>query len=1117
MKHLRLMCALAALFAISPLCMFAQAVNATLVGTVTDSSGGVIVNAKVTVTETNTNVSRSGQTNESGNYVFPDLPPGLYSVTVEQPGFKREVRSNIEVLVNTNPRVDVQLQPGAISESVEVTAAPPALQTDTAAIGQQIQSTVVENAPLGTNRNFQSLLNLVPGTTPATFQHSQFFNASSSLQTEVNGQLRMGNNYMIEGTDDNERTGLLQILIPPIEAIQTVDVSVSNHDPEMGRASGAIMNVILKSGGNDFHGAAYEFLQNSDLNARSFFNPSVGHLAYNYVGGNIGGPIRKNKLFFFADYLRVMDHEANTNLMTMPPDAWRTGDLSSGSTPLYDPATGNPLDGTGRTRFANNQIPLSRINPVSAAILNLLPGTNQGSASSTSNNYFASLPFQKTTDSLDVKIDDNLSEKNRLSGRFSFARPVSFQAPTFGNAGGPAQGAFEGTGVQKTYSAGLNFDRIFSPTLVAEVRLAVSHYHNAAYPTDYGKDDASAIGIPGVNINPFTSGMVGIQINDGFTNPIVGYSASLPWIRAEANVDIVNTWTKTLGNHTAKWGFDLKRVRDDLLQDQTFSPRGVYYFGNQQTALATSNGKGGYTSSSLGIANDMASFLLDVPYQIGRDVNTYFPAYRQWEFFLFGGDKWQVTPKLTVDLGLRWEFYPPATPQFPGGFSNYDPTNNTLVLAGIGSNPSNLGMKTRYNYFAPRTGIAYRLDEKTVIRAGFGTSFTPFPDNTYAYNYPVRSNNQYVNVGNGFAPALLPNGGVASFQSGFPLPVPVSVPSNGIIPANTSFLNSQSMVTVNKSFKNPYVESWNFSVQRALPKNFILDVAYVGSHGVDTVAQYNLNTNLTTIGGGTAGQPLNQLFGKTAGATLWFAGYSSSYNALQVKFDHRLGAGLSLTTAFTWGKGMGYQSDDDGALDFYINQRRNYARTDFDREFAFVQSYVYQLPFGYGHRLVSSGPAAWILGNWQLSGILTAESGTPMTFTASGTSLNTPGETQTANQVAPVQILSGINTGNPWFSQSSFTQPTGVAFGTSGRNILSGPGLFGINLALSKTFKVTERLHLEVRCETFNFTNTPQFSNPSTSLTSSTYGYVTGTVGSGTGVNGTGGGRAVQLGAKVTF
>ena len=233
--------------------------------------------------------------------------------------------------------------------------------------------------------------------------------------------MREGNNYMIEGTDDNERTGLLQILIPPIESIQTVDVSLSNHDPELGRASGAVMNVILKSGSNQMHGAAYEFLQNSDFNARSFFNPSVGHLAYNYVGGNVSGAIRKNKLFFFADYLRVMDHEANTNLVTIPPDPWRTGDLSASATTIYDPATGNPLDGTGRAPFAGNVIPASRINPVSTAILGFLSPTNQASnISAPSNNYFALLPFQKTTDSVDGKVDYVITDKDRLSGRFSF-------------------------------------------------------------------------------------------------------------------------------------------------------------------------------------------------------------------------------------------------------------------------------------------------------------------------------------------------------------------------------------------------------------------------------------------------------------------------------------------------------------------------------------------------------------------------------------------------------------------------------------------------------------------------------------------------------------------------
>ncbi len=1088
---------------------WSQAVNATLVGTVTDSSGASVPSARVTVTEVNTNVTRTGQANESGNYTFPDLPPGHYSVSVEANGFRKETRADITVLVDTTTRVDIQLTPGSVSETVEVTGAPPMLQTDTASTGEKIQQALVEDTPLGVNRNYQSLLNLVPGTTPAVFDHSQFFNASSSLQTEVNGQMRMGNNYMIEGTDDNERTGLLQILIPPVEAIQTVDVSLTNHDPEMGRGSGAVVNVILKSGTNDLHGAAYEFLQNSDFNARSFFNPSVGHLAYNYVGGNLGGAIIKNKVFYFVDYLRSMDHEANTNLVTIPSDAFRTGNLSSATTTIYDPSTGNPTTGVGRVPFPGNIIPANRINPVSAALMALLPATNEPfNAAKPSNDYFGLLPSQKTTDSFDTKLDYNLTDKDRLSGRYSYARPVIYQAPIFGSAGGgPAQGSFEGTGIQNTYSGGLDYVRVVSPTLVGEFRLGVSYYLNVANPSDFGQNDATKIGIPGVNISDFTSGMAGIQINDGFSNPILGYSASLPWIRSEVNIDAVNTWTKTVGNHSFKWGADLKRIRDNLLQDQTFSPRGLFYFGNQQTSVP---------GAPVGIGNDMASFLLDVPYQTGRDVNTYFPAYRQWEFFGFGGDTWQVTPKLTLDLGLRWEFYPPATPAFPGGFSNYNPANNTLVIAGVGGNPSNLGMKTRYDYFAPRLGLAYRLTNQTVIRAGFGTSYTPFPDNTYAYNYPVRSNNQYNTVGNGFAPALLPSGQIATFQSGFPAPAPVAIPSNGIIQANTPFLNTQSYVQVNPNFKNPYVESWNLAIQQALPWKFTLDVAYVGDHGVDTVATYNLNAS-TTLGSGTAGEPLNILYGKTAGATLYFAGYSSSYNALQVKLDRQLSSSLMITTAFTWGKGMNYQGDDDGGLMWYIDPSRNYARTDFDRTLTFVQSYVYQLPFGQGKHFLSSGPAAWILGNWQLSGILSAMTGTPMTFGASGASLNTPGESQTANQVAPVQILNGINVGNPWFSRASFTQPTGVAFGTSGRNILSGPGLFSLNLSLFKTFTVLERFNCELRLETFNLTNTPEFANPSTSLTSSTYGYVNSTLGSGTGVNGIGGGRAVQLGIKVMF
>jgi hypothetical protein len=1110
---------------------YSQAVNATLLGTVTDASGAVVPNAKVTITETQTGVAHAMQTNESGNWIVPDLPPGVYAASVEATGFKKEIRRDITLVVDTATRVDIQLTPGNITESIEVTGAPPILQTDTASTSTQINSSMLANAPLiGSNRNFQSLLNLAPGVAPVTEQHSQFFNASSSLQTEVNGQARMGNNTMIEGTDDNERTGLLQIYIPPIEAIQTVDVSLTNHDPEMGRATGAVVNVVLRSGTNQIHGAAYEFLQNSDFNARSFFNPSVGHLAYNYVGGNLGGPIRKNKMFLFGDYLRVMDHEANTNLVTIPPNTWRTGDLSQGAQIIYDPATGNPLDGTGRTPFAGNQIPTSRINTISAAILGLLPPTNESfNIAKPANNYYALLPYQKTTDSFDEKLDYNLSEKDRISERFSYSRPVVFQAPLFGMAGGDGPGgAFMGTAAQDTYSTGLNYDRLISSTLVAELRLGVAYYHNEAVPSDYGSNDSTKLGIPGVNINQFTSGIVGIQINDGFSNPVVGYSASLPWVRSEVNVDLVNTWTKTTGNHTFKWGFDLKRLRDNLLQDQTYSPRGVYYFGNEQTGSCTptKTGSNGLATSCnattpLGIANDMASFLLDQPYQLGRDINTYFPAFRQWEFFGFGGDRWQVSPKLTVDIGLRWEFYPPATPAFPGGFSNYDPTTNNLVLAGIGGNPSDLGMKKRYSYFAPRIGLAYRLTEKTVVRAGFGTSYTPFEDNTYAYNYPVRANNFYTNVGDGYANTLLAGGQAATFQQGFPLPVPVTIPSSGMIPATGSLL-SNSEFTINLNYKNPYVESWNLAVQRSLPGHWTLDLAYVGLHGVDTGAQWNLNAPTSVLGGGTASEPLDILYGKTAGDTLYWDGFSSSYNALQAKLERRFGD-LNILTAFTWGKGMDYQNSDDGGLYWQIGAQRNYARSDWDRTLTYIQSYVYQLPAGVGKKWMNRGPAAVILGNWQVAGVLSLMTGMPFSVFASGSSLNTPGETQTATQTAAVQILHGINIGNPWFSTSSFTQPTGVTFGTSGRNILSGPGLFSLNLSLFKNFKIRERANIELRAETFNVTNTPEFTigtgsgNGNTTTTSSTYGYVTSTIGSGTGVNGTGGGRALQLGAKVSF
>src|SRR5271165_46748 len=633
----------------------AQAVSATLVGTVTDSTGAGVVGAKVTIQEVATGISRETVANESGNYTFPNLTPGTYAVSVEAKGFKKETRPSVDVAVNTTTRVDLDLQPGSATETVTVTGAPAIMQTDRADVSTNLESQTLQTMPVSVNQNFQSLLTLVPGVGPPVFQHSQFFNAASSIQAEVNGQPREGNSFQIEGIDDDERTGLLQILIPPIQAIETVNVSTSNYEAELGRAIGTVSNVIIKSGTNSFHGQVVEFAQNSEFDARAYFNKGVGHLVYNYFGGGVGGPIIKDKLFFYADYWRSPDHEANSNILTIPPTQWYTpnaagfidlsGPLtSSGKGQIYDPATGT-ASGAGRTPFPNNQIPFSRVNPVSLALLKLLPAPNANLATNLTaptNNFSINLPFQKTTTRYDAKIDYQITPKDHLSGRYNRQDVTIFQAPAFGAAGGgPAQGAFAGKGTQDTYSTGINYDRAFSGTLLTEARIGVANYGNSAIPTGYGTDYATQAGIPGVNISQFTSGQVGIFMPDfppaSTTTPLIGYSASLPWIRTETNIDVVNHWTKIVRNHTIKFGVDLRRVRDDLLQDQTFSPRGAITFAENNTSEP---------GASTNVADEMASLLFDVPSQTGRDINTYFPRYRDWWFFSFVGDKWQVSPKL---------------------------------------------------------------------------------------------------------------------------------------------------------------------------------------------------------------------------------------------------------------------------------------------------------------------------------------------------------------------------------------------------------------------------------------------------------------------------------------
>jgi len=1149
---------------VTPLICSAQAVSGTIVGIVTDPTGAFVANAQVTIVLTGQSVAHNSVTNESGNFTEPNLPSGVYTISVVASGFKKEVRENIAVDTNNTVRVDIALATGSTADTITVDTTPPELQTDRADISTTLEQHQISNLPLSSGNSFQSLLNTVPGMAPVVFNNSQFYNANNDLSVNANGQSSYVNLYQIEGIDDDQRTGIHIILVPPAAAIQNVDITTNNFEAEFGRAVGTVVNVTLKSGTNQFHGSAFQNMENNGVNARNYFATGPnGRLVYNYTGGSFGGPILHNKLFFFGDFLRVSDHESSTVNENIPFYNASNGvlDLSGYSGQVYDPNTGNTTSctgstassscGAGRTAFTGNQIPLSNagISPVGLAVLQDLdalarnPKTNLASAAYTSgkitNNFSQNLPFSKDSISYDIKSDYSITPKDQLSGRFSHQKTNTYQAPLFGSfLGGPAGGGFEATGIAAAYSTGFNYDHIFSPTLFTEARVGIAHLRNSATQTDYGKDDATTLGIPGNGPNgtdnvATSSGQVAFQVSNfagngenGTGNPLIGYSQSLPWLRAESNIDFANNWTKILGNHTIKGGADIRRVRDDLLQGNNNAAAGTFYFSENQTSAP---GATAFNGAAAGQANDIASILFDVPYQVGQDTNSTFPCYRQTWLFFYGSDKWQATSKLTVDVGLRYELYPPATPRKAGGFVNYNPSNNTLVAAGEDGNPSNLGMKLDADNFAPRLGASYRATENTVIRAGFGVSYVPFVDNSYAYNYPIKTSTFYT-ITPTYGAALNPAGGVVNFVTGIPATPTVAFGSNGTLAesaANGTIGLANLYIPLN--FKNAYVSSWNAVVQQALPGDMSLQIAYVANHGTRIDVAQNINQP-SVYGQSAAYDPFKIAFGKTAAVTEYFVGYSTNYESLQVQLKRRFSKGFGFTSAVTWGKAENYQTGaQDGALLFYAGPvHRNYGIADFDRRLNYEQTITYELPAGRDHHYFSTGVPAYVLGGWKVSAIISALSGLP--FTISTTSA-TPGTSQTVNQTAPYKVNHSVSgaANTPWFNPTAFvapaactaysaTNPVACTLGNTSRNQFRGPGYFSDNLSLFKVFPLSsERFALETRVDAFNMTNTPAFGQPNSSLGSS-LGRITSTLGSGVGnVNGVGGPRVLQAAVKLTF
>jgi hypothetical protein len=563
----------------------------------------------------------------------------------------------------------------------------------------------------------------------------------------------------------------------------------------------------------------------------------------------------------------------------------------------------------------------------------------------------------------------------------------------------------------------------------------------------------------------------------GYSNPTVGFVNSLPWNRGETTYTAALVMTKLKGNHSIKFGGDYRHNADYLLQTQDQGgSRGFFTFNGGQTGVPS------IAATQNNVANSMAAFLLDRPSTAGRDLAVIEkPGTVNSSVFTFINDKWQVSPKMTLDLGLRHEYYTPfvgITRQ--GGLSNYDPLTNQLQVSGYGDIPDNLGLQSNWGNFNLRTGLSYRIDERQVVRAGYGSSTIPFGDNTYAYNFPVKQNNQFT-----AANAFIPPPGI-SMAGGFPAPVVAQIPSNGLIDAGADpRLRNGAYAYFPTDLKEGVLHSWNVAYQREIGGNFTAEVAYVGNHGQDIIQRLDLNAGYT-LGTGNAGRPQFAQFGRTASVTA-FLPYHTDYHSMQVKVDRRFRNGFLITNSYTLGKGESYDGgDSNGSISTPIDIERSWGRTVNDRLHTFVSSFVYGLPFQ------KEGWLGAVANGWQISGIFTAQSGTALDITMDGALLNTPGNTQRPDLVRDADILGNVGGGQPWFDITAFAAPAAATFGNLTRNGagINAPAYVNLDASLVKKIPIGHRF-AEIRVDAFNVTNSLHPGNPNTTFGSATFGQIT--------------------------
>lgn len=1095
----------------------AQATTADLVGSIQDPSGAGIPAATIVITNVATNVEHRSTSEKNGEYRIGQLPPGDYSIAVEAAGFSKLVQSGVSLQVNQQARLNLTLQVGQQTETVEVTGHPPLLETESSSVGTVVGERLVNELPLN-GRNFVQLATLSPGVTGVGTSATGTIQGGgrpddkrAGSEIFSNGNREGDNNYLIDGTDDNERLTLSLVLRPGVDAVREFKIQTSNYSADLGRNSGAVINVITKSGTNQLHGSIFEYIRNSAVDARSYFN-RVGtpfpSFKLNQFGGSIGGPVviphlyhGKDKTFFFADYEGFRNSTQTFLTGTVPTMLMRTGDFSQVN-PIYDPLSTMGTTVFSRTRFANNVIPVGRRDPIAVKMINAYPTPTNLTA--ITQNYQSSQIQTNNANQGDVRVDEQITDKDMVFARYSIQNtinvaPSTYPVTTIPGISTPVhlsdEGSFAGVSSTPTQHFSASYTRIVTPSLVNDFRVGFSRYRLDYVPVDYVANGGlgNQLGVLNSNITPREQNL---PIFSPANYLGVGQTRSLPLYRRENTFQELDNVVWTKGNHTIKMGIDFRRRQ--LTIYQTNQGNGRFNFSAALTDARSTPGAAKATGDSL------ASFMLGYGTAITHDYTFQFPGIRMNEYGAYAADDWRATKKLTLNYGLRWDYFSPPSEEL-NRWANFNPATAKMDIPGRNGVNLTADVQPFRKDFGPRAGFAYQIFDKTVFQGGVGLFFNA--SGSEAVNMRLNRNTPFGATISITPGDINPGSRVSDgFQTsaGF-LATPVVNFAAADAPAGSQW-------GVDPQFKPSYAEQFNLGVQQEVTQlDLVLKITGVGNLGRRLFDAPNINQPVLDQpgpGGVYTPTPLNNrrpLYNVNAPSSqnLSTVTYATSqglgeYYALQVVADKRLRQGVNVLLGYAWSHAI-----DDVALEFSggdagpspqdpKNPRADRSNSIIDQRQRLTLSYLWIMPFGKGQRFLNhGGPVNWVLGGWQTNGIILSQSGLYFSPVLNTSQSNT-GTASRPNQVSQVNYPKTLT---QWFDPSAFVNPALYHFGTAGRNSLIGPGRTNFDMSLLKTFPIHDQVNFQFRFEAFNIFNHPQFGYPNSTIGGPTPGQITSIVG----------------------